>query len=99
MPVTDPISDMLTRIRNAIMVHHDSVSIPASKLKESLLKLMREEGFIKDFVKQNGESKEIFEVNLRAEYLAQSNRNNTRTPINWQISNRLDSCRPIEGCS
>ena len=65
MPVTDPISDMLTRIRNAIMVHHDSVSIPASKLKESLLKLMRDEGFIKDFVKQDGDSKEVFEVNLR----------------------------------
>mgnify|MGYP003324924724 FL=1 len=65
MPVTDPISDMLTRIRNAIMVHHDSVSIPASKLKESLLRLMREEGFIKDFVKKNGDSREVFEVNLR----------------------------------
>ena len=65
MPVTDPISDMLTRMRNAIMVHHDSVSIPASKLKESLLKLMKEEGFINDFVKENGDSREVFEVNLR----------------------------------
>ena len=65
MSITDPISDMLTRMRNAIMVHHDSVSIPASKLKESLLKLMKEEGFINDFVKENGDSREVIEVNLR----------------------------------
>ena len=49
MPVTDPISDMLTRIRNAIMAHHDTVSVPASKMKASIAKILKEEGFIQDY--------------------------------------------------
>ena len=46
MSMTDPIADMLTRIRNASMVAHETVSMPASKLKEQLAKLLKEEGFI-----------------------------------------------------
>jgi len=46
MLVTDPIADMLTRIRNAVMVRHDSVMIPASIMKVALAKILREEGFI-----------------------------------------------------
>ena len=46
MPVTDPISDMLTRIRNAIMAGHDSVPVPLSKMKESLSEILKNEGFI-----------------------------------------------------
>ena len=57
MPVSDPISDMLTRIRNAVMVHHSSVSVPASKTKESLLNLLKQEGFISDFKKNIDGSK------------------------------------------
>ncbi|MDA0770040.1 MAG: 30S ribosomal protein S8 [SAR202 cluster bacterium Casp-Chloro-G4] len=49
MPVTDPISDMLTRIRNAIMVNHESVSVPLSKMKESIAKIFLDEGFIEGF--------------------------------------------------
>jgi small subunit ribosomal protein S8 len=49
MPVTDPISDMLTRIRNAIMAHHETVSVPASKMKNSIAKILKEEGFIQDY--------------------------------------------------
>ena len=49
MAVTDPISDMLTRIRNAIMVRHDAVEIPASKMKESLARILKDEGFIADY--------------------------------------------------
>ena len=47
--ITDPISDMLTRIRNAVHVRHESVRMPASKLKVSIAKIMREEGYIKYF--------------------------------------------------
>lgn len=65
MPVSDPISDMLTRIRNAVMVHHSSVSVPASKTKESLLNLLKKEGFISDFKKNIDGSKSFFEVTLR----------------------------------
>ena len=49
MPVTDPISDMLTRIRNAIMVNHESVSVPMSKMKESIAKIFLDEGFIEGY--------------------------------------------------
>ena len=49
MPVTDPIADMLTRIRNAIMARHDSVTIPLSKMKRSIAQILKEEGFIEDF--------------------------------------------------
>jgi small subunit ribosomal protein S8 len=49
MSITDPIADMLTRIRNAIMARHDSVLIPASKAKISIANILKEEGFITDY--------------------------------------------------
>ncbi len=49
MSMTDPIADMLTRIRNANSAAHDSVEIPASRLKVALTKILREEGFIKHY--------------------------------------------------
>ena len=49
MPVTDPIADMLTRIRNAVTVRHDSVSIPLSNMKKSIAQILKDEGFIEDF--------------------------------------------------
>jgi small subunit ribosomal protein S8 len=49
MTVTDPIADMLTRIRNAIMARHDNVLIPASKIKLSIASILKEEGFIADY--------------------------------------------------
>lgn len=49
MYVTDPIADMLTRIRNAITMHHKSVDIPASKLKVEIAKILKDEGFIEEY--------------------------------------------------
>ena len=49
MTVTDPIADMLTRIRNAIMARHDSLLVPASKMKLSIARILKEEGFIIDY--------------------------------------------------
>lgn len=49
MTVTDPIADMLTRIRNAISVRHDSVQIPASNVKTEIARLLKSEGFIENF--------------------------------------------------
>ena len=46
---TDPIADMLTRIRNANLVSHESVEMPSSKLKVELAKLLKEEGYIVDY--------------------------------------------------
>lgn len=49
MFVTDPIGDMLTRIRNANIVYHESVDIPLSKIKLEIAKILKREGFIKGF--------------------------------------------------
>jgi small subunit ribosomal protein S8 len=63
--VTDPIADMLTRIRNAIMVRHDSVLVPASKIKLSLAKILKEEGFITDYEVVKGKPHREIKVQLR----------------------------------
>jgi small subunit ribosomal protein S8 len=49
MSMTDPISDLLSRIRNAHMAKHDRLDVPVSKLKLEICKLLKEEGFIKNF--------------------------------------------------
>ena len=60
MAMTDPIADMLTRIRNASTVSHETVDIPASKLKVELARVLKEEGFIADYtVKEEGKFKVI----------------------------------------
>ena len=57
MNMTDPIADMLTRIRNAVMARHTRVSIPASKMKLAIARILKEEGYIKDYdyVKENAQ--------------------------------------------
>lgn len=47
--MTDPVADFLTRMRNANMIYHSTVEIPASKLKKSLAAILKEEGFIRDY--------------------------------------------------
>ena len=49
MTVSDPIADMLTRIRNGLMVEHASVSMPSSKIKVSIAKILKDEGFVADY--------------------------------------------------
>lgn len=49
MSMTDPIADLLTRIRNANVVYRDQVEVPASKMKVALAGILKEEGFIRDF--------------------------------------------------
>jgi small subunit ribosomal protein S8 len=49
MSVSDPIADMLTRIRNAITARHEFVLVPASRVKISIAKVLKEEGFVKDY--------------------------------------------------
>jgi small subunit ribosomal protein S8 len=49
MVINDPIADMLTRIRNAQVARHDTVSMPASNMKKNIAKLMQNEGFIKSY--------------------------------------------------
>ncbi|HBF13591.1 MAG TPA: 30S ribosomal protein S8 [Deltaproteobacteria bacterium] len=49
---TDPIADLLTRIRNGLKARHASVKIPSSKVKEEILKIFKQEGFISSYVKE-----------------------------------------------
>ncbi len=60
MTMTDPIADMLTRIRNALKASHEEVDIPSSKLKINLSKIMKAEGYIRNFkIISDGQHKNI----------------------------------------
>lgn len=63
--VTDPIADMLTRIRNAVLARHDFTLVPASGIKLAIAKILREEGFIKDYEVLKGEPQRIIKVYLK----------------------------------
>lgn len=65
MSLSDPIADMLTRIRNASSARHDSVLMPASKIKLAIANVLKEEGFIKDFSVASEEGKP--QPNLKVE--------------------------------
>ena len=63
--VTDPIADLLTRVRNAAMARHDSVNVPASKMKIAVAKILRDEGFISDFSIVKGEPQRMIKITLK----------------------------------
>ncbi len=65
MTVSDPIGDMLTRIRNAVMVRHDAVLIPASRMKLSIARVLKEEGFISDYEVVKGKPHRVIKVQLK----------------------------------
>ena len=65
MSMSDPISDMLTRIRNAQTSEKPSVSMPASKLKASIAKVLKDEGYIDDFAVRPNEGKPTLEIGLK----------------------------------
>ena len=64
MIMTDPIADMLTRIRNAVQARHDVVEVPANKEKIEIAKIVKEEGFITDY-KVEGEVKKTITITLK----------------------------------
>ncbi len=65
MSVSDPIADMLTRIRNALMVRHDSVLVPASRMKLAITKILKEEGFVTDYEVVKGKPHRIIKIYLK----------------------------------
>ena len=65
MTVSDPIADMLTRIRNAVMVRHDSVLIPASRMKLSIARILKEENFITDYEVLRSRPHRVIKLYLR----------------------------------
>ena len=65
MNVNDPISDFLTRIRNACMAGHSSVEIPYSKMKNELARILKQEGFIRDFVTEGALPNQMLKLYLK----------------------------------
>ena len=65
MTIIDPIADMLTRIRNAIMASHESVLVPSSKIKLSIAKILNEEGFIDRYEVLKGKPQPMIKINLK----------------------------------
>ena len=65
MSMSDPISDMLTRIRNAQLVGHTDVSMPASKLKASIAQVLKDEGYIEDFAIRDKDEKKELAIGLK----------------------------------
>ncbi len=63
--MTDPIADMLTRIRNAIAANHSRVDIPGSKLKLEVARILKEEGYINNFVTKGEDVKYVIRIFLR----------------------------------
>ena len=65
MAMTDPIADFLTRIRNANMVKHESVEVPASKMKRDIAEILKNEGFIRDVEYIDDDKQGIIRVFLK----------------------------------
>ena len=65
MNLTDPVADMLTRIRNAIRARHQKVDVPASKLKLEIARILREEGYISNFKPAEEEGHKVLRIYLK----------------------------------
>ena len=65
MTISDPIADALTRIRNANMVKHESVSMPSSNLKEELIKVLKAEGYVDSYTVEEQNGFKVLNVNLK----------------------------------
>jgi small subunit ribosomal protein S8 len=65
MTVSDPIADMLTRIRNAIMAKRDNVLLPASKMKLAIARILKEEGFINGYEVVRGKPHRAIKIDLK----------------------------------
>jgi small subunit ribosomal protein S8 len=63
--MSDPISDMLTRIRNAQMANKATVAMPSSKVKVAIVKVLKDEGFVEDFVVHENAGKPALEIGLK----------------------------------
>jgi len=63
--ISDPIADMLTRIRNAVIVRHDFVLIPTSRMKLAIARILKEEGFISDYEVLRGKPDRVIKIYLK----------------------------------
>mgnify|MGYP000834645310 FL=1 len=66
MHITDPIADMLTRIRNANNAKHDTVDVPASNMKKAIAQILLEEGYIKNFQLIDDGTQGVIRITLKS---------------------------------
>ena len=78
MSVSDPIADMLTRVRNAVMAGQAMTAMPSSKMKAAIAKILKEEGFIKDYEIVDGERPGYKVLRIRLKYVGERR---TRRPV------------------
>lgn len=67
--VTDPVADMLTRLRNAVLAGHATTSVPHSKMKVSIAQILKDEGYIDDFEVSDGEEKIKNVIRIKLKYV------------------------------
>ncbi len=65
MALNDPLGDMLTRIRNAQVARHETVAVPNSRIKQEIARVLKSEGFIRDFELPAGEKEKDIKIHLR----------------------------------
>lgn len=95
--MTDPIADMLTRIRNAIVAKHSRVDVPASRMKVEIARILKEEGYINNFVSKGDGSQKVIRIFLRYDakgsssitYLARVSRPGRRVYVGAQQMPRV----------
>jgi len=68
MKTSDPLSDLFTRLRNGMRAGHDRVDVPSSRLKEAVLKVLEQEGFISSFRKVQEENRPVLRVGLKYDH-------------------------------
>lgn len=74
MTMTDPIADMLTRLRNANVAFHDTVVMPSSKVKEALAGILRQEGYITDFTAEDDPTRPGRKLTIELKYTSDRKR-------------------------
>ena len=65
MTMTDPIADLLTRLRNAVAARHETVDVPASKLKVEIVRILKEEGYINSYALARDQKQGVIKIALR----------------------------------
>lgn len=97
MAMNDPIADMLTRIRNALVAGHARVDIPASRLKEQLCQVLEREGFIEEFERIDDNKQGLLRVSLRyteeGEPVIQGLRRRSRLSLRYHV--RCTDIKPV----
>ena len=98
MSMSDPIADMLTRVRNALLRQHPSVSMPYSKIKEAIAQVLKDEGYIEDFQVLSQEPRDVLQLELKYK----GGRRERSSVINWTGTREQTRTAPLcwyEGCS